>query len=44
MSLGFVNDRFGEKTAKEIAERMEYKWNYNKYYLFSGNPRKNDKK
>jgi len=30
MTLGFVNDRFGEKEAKEIAERMEYEWNNKK--------------
>jgi putative intracellular protease/amidase len=26
MSLGFVCDRFGEEKAKEIARRMEYRW------------------
>jgi hypothetical protein len=30
MSLGFICDHFGEEKAKEIAKRMEYKWNNNK--------------
>ncbi|MDR1219358.1 MAG: DJ-1/PfpI family protein [Treponema sp.] len=30
MSLGFVCDHFGGEKAKEIAKRMEYKWNNNK--------------
>jgi putative intracellular protease/amidase len=30
MSLGFVCDNFGEEKAKEIAKRMEYKWNNKK--------------
>jgi putative intracellular protease/amidase len=30
MSLGFVCDRFGEEKAKEIARRMEYRWDNDK--------------
>ena len=30
MTLGFVNDHFGEETAKAIALKMEYEWNNNK--------------
>jgi len=30
MSLGFVCDRFGEETARKIAEKIEYEWNGNK--------------
>ena len=30
MSLGFVSDNYGVEKAKEIAKRMEYKWNNDK--------------
>ena len=30
MSLGFVSDRFGEETARKIANRIEHEWNDNK--------------
>jgi transcriptional regulator GlxA family with amidase domain len=30
MSLGFIADRFGEERAKEIARKMEYKWENDK--------------